>query len=73
METLAEGRSAQTLHVGAYDAERPTLDRLRAAISEAGFVPAGRHHEIYVSDPNRTAPERLRTIIRYPIQPAPAA
>jgi hypothetical protein len=61
--TWEEGPSAQILHVGAYEAERPTIARLHAAIDEAGLEPVGAHHEIYLSDP-RTPPERTRTVIR---------
>ena len=67
--TLAEGRVAQVLHVGPYSAERPTIERLHAAIGEAGLQPRGTHHEIYLGDPNRSAPERLRTILRHPVEP----
>jgi len=66
-----EGPSAQILHVGPYSAEPPTIERLHAAIASAGLRPRGRHHEIYISDPNRTAPERLKTVIRQPVEAAP--
>ena len=66
-----EGPSAQILHVGPYSAEPPTIERLHAAIGSAGLRPRGRHHEIYISDPNRTAPERLKTVIRQPVEAAP--
>jgi hypothetical protein len=65
LERFEEGPCAQVLHVGPYDAEQPTIDGLHRFIAAAGRKPAGRHHEIYLSDPNRTAPERLKTIIRY--------
>jgi len=65
--TLAEGPSAQILHVGPYAAERPTIERLHAAIADACLRPNGRHHEIYLGDPRRSAPERLRTVIRQPV------
>jgi hypothetical protein len=68
-----EGPSAQIMHVGPYDAERPTIRRLHQAIHAAGLVPAGTHHEIYVSDPTRTKPERLRTVIRQPVTTSPHA
>jgi hypothetical protein len=64
---LAEGRAAQVLHVGPYAAEGRTIARLHAFIRDRRLVPAGAHHEIYLSDPRRTAPERLRTIIRQPV------
>jgi hypothetical protein len=68
LETLHEDRAAQVLHVGPYAAEPPTIEKLHAFIDEMGLVPALKHHEIYLSDPNRTAPERLRTIIRQPVR-----
>ena len=55
------------LHVGPYAEERPTIEKLDAFIAERGLVARSRHHEIYLSDPDRTAPERLRTIIRQPV------
>ena len=64
-----EGPSAQILHVGPYSAEPPTIERLHAAIASAGLRARGRHHEIYIGDPNRAAPERLKTIIRQPVEP----
>jgi hypothetical protein len=64
--SFTEGDVAQIMHVGPYSEERPTIARLHAAIADAGFVPRGAHHEIYISNPQRTAPEKLRTIIRQP-------
>jgi hypothetical protein len=66
-----EGPSAQILHVGPYSSEPPTIERLHAAIASAGLRPRGRHHEIYISDPNRTSPERLKTVVRQPVEAAP--
>ncbi|MGO3146416.1 MAG: GyrI-like domain-containing protein [Leucobacter sp.] len=66
--SLAEGHCVQTLHVGAYDDEAPVLERMHHE-----FIPAhnlrltGKHHEIYLSDPRRAAPEKLRTILRQPV------
>jgi len=65
-----EGRVAQVLHLGPYAEERPTIERLHAAIAAAGLRPRGRHHELYLGDPRRSAPERLRTLIRQPVEPA---
>lgn len=65
-----EGRSAQTLHVGPYAEELATVELLHRALADAGYRPAGRHHEIYLGDPRRSAPERLRTILRQPVAPA---
>ncbi|HET9782568.1 MAG TPA: GyrI-like domain-containing protein [Candidatus Dormibacteraeota bacterium] len=66
-EQWAEGRVAQTIHVGPYDAEAPTIERLHAAIAEHGLSATGCHHEIYISDPNRTKPEKMKTVIRQPV------
>jgi len=63
-----EGLVAQILHVGPYDAETPTIERLHLAIVERGLRARGCHHEIYISDPNRTAAARLKTIIRQPVE-----
>jgi len=68
LERFREGRSAQVLHVGPYDRERPTIEALATFIREQDLEPAGAHHEIYLSDPNRTAPDRLRTVIRQPVR-----
>jgi hypothetical protein len=65
----AEGRCAQLLHIGPYAAEGPSIVRLHQAIATAGYRPRGRHHEIYLGDPRRSAPEKLRTILRQPIEP----
>ena len=65
----AEGRCAQLLHIGPYAAEAPSIVALHEAIAEAGYRPHGRHHEIYLGDPRRSAPEKLRTIIRHPVEP----
>lgn len=66
-ETWKEGAVAQILHVGPYEEEARSVERLQNGIAEAGLVPRGCHHEIYVSDPNRTAPDRLKTVIRQPV------
>ena len=68
--TFDEGSVAQVLHLGPYAEERPTIERLHAAIVAAGLRPRGRHHEIYLGDPRRSAPERLRTLVRQPVEPA---
>ena len=68
--TFDEGPVAQVLHLGPYAEERPTIERLHAAIAAAGLRPRGRHHELYLGDPRRSAPERLRTLVRQPVEPA---
>jgi len=67
LERFAEGRAAQVMHVGPYSAEGPTIERLHSFIAEQGYVRAGKHHEVYLSDPRRAAPEKMKTIIRQPV------
>jgi hypothetical protein len=64
-----EGLAAQILHRGSYADERPTLERLYAFVRDEGFLPTGKHHEIYLSDPTDTPADRLRTIIRHAVSP----
>ncbi len=65
---LHEGRCLQTLHVGSYDDEGPVLARLHDELLPAqGLRPTGLHHEIYLGDPRRVAPEKLRTVLRQPV------
>ena len=67
-ERYAEGRSVQVLHVGSYDDEGPVLQRLHEEFLPAHALrPAGRHHEIYLSDARKTDPARLRTVLRQPV------
>lgn len=70
-ECWTEGPSAQILHVGPYSTESTSIVALHREIAEHGFQPRGRHHEIYLGDPRTAAPERLRTILRQPIEPVP--
>jgi hypothetical protein len=65
-----EGLVAQTMHLGPYSEEGPVIEALHKFIEAQGGSLTGRHHEIYLSDPNRTAPEKLKTIIRQPFMPA---
>jgi hypothetical protein len=67
LETLCEGRCAQIMHIGPYAVEEPTGRRLHAAIAEQGYAPRGKHHEVYIDDPRRKAPEKLRTVLRQPV------
>jgi len=67
-EKFAEGRAAQVMHVGPYAAEGPTIARLHRFVEEQGYKLRGKHHEIYLGDPRRSAPEKLRTIIRHPVE-----
>ena len=64
-----EGRSVQIMHVGSYADEAPTIALLHQEyLPQHGLIENGRHHEIYLGDPRRTAPERLRTVIRQPVR-----
>lgn len=67
LERYAEGSAAQVLYTGAYADELPTIDRLHQAILAQGYTLHLKHHEIYLSDPRKTAPEKLKTIIRQPV------
>lgn len=67
--TYDEGDAVQVLHVGSYDDEAPTLARLHDEyLPEHGLTFNGPHHEIYLSDVRRTAPEKLRTVLRQPVR-----
>jgi hypothetical protein len=67
VERFDEGLSAQVMHRGPYSAEGSTIAALHDFIAGAGYELAGKHHEIYLSDPRRTAPEKLKTILRQPV------
>ena len=69
LTSFQEGTAAQVLHVGPYSTEAATIVRLHEFIHEQGFTFDGhrhKHHEIYLGDPRRSAPEKLRTLIRQP-------
>ena len=70
VERFAEGRAAQVLHIGPYADEAPAIAELHDFIAEQGGMLTGKHHEIYLSDARKTAPEKLRTIIRQPFDDA---
>ncbi|WP_241842923.1 GyrI-like domain-containing protein [Agromyces albus] len=70
LERIYEGSAVQILHLGPYDAETATLERLHHEWMPAhGLTFNGDHHEIYLSDARRTPPEKLRTILRQPVRP----
>ena len=71
LEALSEGRCVQTLHVGSYEDEADVLARMHHDVIPAnGLRMVGKHHEIYLSDARRVAPDRLRTILRQPVTEA---
>ena len=65
--TLREGVTVEALHVGPYDTEPETIAKMHRAATEAGLRPNGPHHEIYLGDPRRGDPQRLRTVLRQPV------
>lgn len=70
-EALEEGKSVQILHLGPFSEEGPTLARLHKEYMPAhGLTWNGKHHEIYLRDPRKSAPEKLRTVLRQPVTPA---
>jgi hypothetical protein len=68
LETLEEGPSVQTLYLGPFSEEAPSIQRMHDFIHASGKHLHGKHHEIYLSDPRRTAPEKLKTILRQPMR-----
>jgi len=68
LTTLNENQCVQMLHTGPYDREPETILQMEAFAAEQGYRFDGLHHEIYLSDPRRVAPERLRTILRIPVR-----
>lgn len=69
LESYHEGLSVQIMHVGSYDDEGPVLSRMHGEfMPESGYCANGKHHEIYLSDPRRTSPEKLKTVLRQPVK-----
>ncbi len=67
-ESFAEGKAAQTMHHGPFSEEGPTIERIHKFIQDNESNLAGKHHEIYLSDIRKAAPEKWKTIIRQPIE-----
>jgi hypothetical protein len=67
LESFREGLSMQIMHVGPYTEELRTIEKVREFARENGYTLSGKHHEIYLGDPRRSKPEKLRTILRYPV------
>jgi hypothetical protein len=69
LETYHEGLAVQIMHIGSYDDEAPTIQRMHHAfMPQNGYGPAGKHHEIYLGDPRKVAPEKLKTVLRQPVR-----
>ncbi len=68
LEAYHEGLAVQVMHIGPYDAGAPTIARMHAFAEEQGYELAGKHHEVYLGDPRRVAPEKLKTVLRQPVK-----
>lgn len=68
LERIDEGKSVQMMHIGPFATEPADIEAMHTLIAAQGSKPRGRHHEIYLSDFRRTAPERLRTVLRQPME-----
>lgn len=66
-ESFKEGKAAQTMHIGPFSEEGPTIEKVHLYIEKNGCQRTGKHHEIYLSDIRRAAPEKWKTIIRQPM------
>lgn len=71
LDSFEEGPCMQTMHIGPYAAELETLEKMRAFMHENGYQDlvgkGGKHHEIYLGDPRKAAPEKLKTVLRHPV------
>jgi hypothetical protein len=68
-EEMAEGKAVQIMHVGPYSEEPASLAKMEDLADRQGYRFHGKHHEIYLGDPRRTKPEKLRTVLRHPVMP----
>ena len=68
LETYHEGVSVQIMHIGPFSEEGPVIEKIHQHAFDQGYKLLGKHHEIYLSDVRKTAPEKLRTVIRQPIK-----
>jgi hypothetical protein len=70
LESWREGPAVQIMHIGPYSQEAATIEKLHQFAAENGYALSGKHHEIYFSDPRRTKPEKLKTLLRQPVKRA---
>ena len=72
LDSFKEGTCVQTMHIGPYATEPATLEKMQAFMAENGYTDmvgkGGKHHEIYMGDPRRAAPEKLKTVLRHPVK-----
>jgi hypothetical protein len=67
-ECFHEGKAAQIMHIGPYSAEAANIQKIHASIKASGHQLSGKHHEIYLNDPSKTAQEKLKTVLRQPMK-----
>jgi hypothetical protein len=67
-ECFHEGKAAQIMHIGPFSAEAANIQKIHAAIKASGHELSGKHHEIYLNNPAKTAPEKLKTVLRQPMK-----
>lgn len=65
---IIEGKCVQIMHIGPYSTEPETINRMKEFITQNGFIENGLHYEIYLSDPRKTEPEKMKTILRQPVK-----
>jgi len=65
-ESFKEGTAAQIMYIGPFSDEGPTIQKIHVYIQNSGHTLRGKHHEIYLNDPSKTAPDRLKTVLRQP-------
>ena len=68
LESMDNGKCIEIMHLGPYSEEISTIDQIHEYLQEGGYTKTGLHHEIYLSDPRKTAPEKMKTIIRQSVQ-----
>ena len=68
LEKMTEGKCVQIMHIGPYSTEHKTINELMAFIDANGISVNGKHHEIYLSDPRKNKPDKMKAIIRYPVK-----
>ncbi|MFA5384304.1 MAG: GyrI-like domain-containing protein [Eubacteriales bacterium] len=66
-KNFREGLCAQIMHIGPYSSEGPAIEKIHSFITKSGYKPRGKHHEIYLSDPRKSPPEKMKTVLRQPI------
>lgn len=67
IKTFTEGKAAQILHIGSFSDEGPAIEKIHSYIQNNGYKASGKHHEIYLSDIAKTAPDKLKTVLRQPV------